>query len=345
MSIKPIDLVADGKSFLASDGSGTTWSKLLGPSFGVKPEEVEASQIQTSRNWVLESSAIMDNYGTVILLDSTARRVLPNGMNTVKYLNSIGVRTLVKSDGGLIPFHGGHPEDQLGTVRNGLHKFVAEMHRLGIDGSKCRTATTMNASPALLKASGLTQAQNAAAWNSAGLIAGIEPEVVGKHESNIEVHKKAALDALEEVFSACESSGVDYSMSYAKIGFVGNGQLMDHSSPLEVAEATLGLMHARIPEEIPLVVLLSGGWEPAKYYTYLSALVKKAEETNAPWTIRASASRAAFQCGYKMWGGKFENINDAIKVMHLRGAACMAACKGEYTYEGHEAPIEEMISS
>ncbi len=342
---KPLDLVKNGTSFLAADGSGTTWGKLLGASFGVDPSKVEKSLIPTSRDWVLTNDAIMKNYGSVILLDATARRNLTNGVNTVEHLKSKGINSLVKSDGGLIPFHGGNSGEQLGTIRNGLNKFVAEMKGLGVVGSKCRTATTMDASVALLKASGLTQAQNAAAFNAEGLIGGIEPEVVGKHDKDINAHKKAATDAFDAVFDACSKSNVDFKNCYAKIGFVGNGQSSNHSDPSAVADATLEVMQEKIPADIPLVVFLSGGWEPDKYYAYLSAVVNKAKEVNAPWTIRASASRAAFQCAYKKWGGQFSNINAAMDVMRLRAEACMAACKGEYSVDAHEAEINKLLAS
>jgi len=343
--VKPLDLVKNNTSFLAADGSGTTWGKLLGASFGVEPSKVEKSLIPTSRDWVLTSDSIMKNYGSVILLDDTARRNLTNGVNTVAHLKSLGINSLVKSDGGLIPFHGGNSGEQLGTIRNGINKFVAEMKELGVVGSKCRTATTMQASTALLNASGLTQAQNAASFNAAGLIGGIEPEVVGKHSKDINAHKKAATDAFDAVFSACSNTNVDFKQCYAKIGFVGNGQEASHSSPSEVADATIEVMQAKIPADIPLVVFLSGGWEPDKYYAYLSAVVNKAKEVNAPWTIRASASRAAFQCAYKKWGGRFENINDAIEVMRLRSEACMAACRGEYSVDAHEGAINKLLAS
>ncbi len=343
--VKPLDLVKNETSFLAADGSGTTWGKLLGASFGVEPSKVEKSLIPTSRDWVLTSDAIMKNYGSVILLDDTARRNLTNGVNTVAHLKSLGINSLVKSDGGLIPFHGGNAGDQLGTIRNGINKFVAEMKELGVVGSKCRTATTMDASSALLNASGLTQAQNAASFNAAGLIGGIEPEVVGRHDKDLATHKKAASEAFDAVFNACSKTNVDFSHCYAKIGFIGNGQLASHSSPSEVADATIEVMQEKIPSDIPLVVFLSGGWEPDKYYAYLSAVVKKAKEVNAPWTIRASASRAAFQCAYKKWGGRFENLNAAMEVMKLRGDGCMAACRGEFDHAKHEAPIEKLLAA
>jgi len=203
----------------------------------------------------------------------------------------------------------------------------------------------MDASVALLKASGLTQAQNAAAFNAEGLIGGIEPEVVGKHDKDINAHKKAATDAFDAVFDACSKSNVDFKNCYAKIGFVGNGQSSNHSDPSAVADATLEVMQEKIPADIPLVVFLSGGWEPDKYYAYLSAVVNKAKEVNAPWTIRASASRAAFQCAYKKWGGQFSNINAAMDVMRLRAEACMAACKGEYSVDAHEAEINKLLAS
>ncbi len=48
---------------------------------------------------------------------------------------------------------------------------------------------------------------------------------------------------------------------------------------------------------------------------------------------------------YIAWGGKKENLDKAKQVATLRAKASEASAQGEFVYDTHEKPIEELLSA
>ena len=343
--VSPKDLVANGGSFLAADGSGTSWGKLLSACFGIELGDVHSDHLFTSRDMVFQHPAALAHFGTVILLDDTARATLTNGKPTLAHLKSQGVQGIAKSDGGLQDFCGGKPGEKLGLVRNGLSGWAKEMAALGVVGTKHRTVYGIEPSDALITAATTSQVMNAGAVLAEGMIPVLEPELLGQHNRDLDVHRATYGKVLDATYAGCRQAEIPLDKTGLKIGFVGNGQNATHSEPGAVGEATADLIAKSVPEEVSFVVFLSGGWEPRDYYRYLSATAAAARRQGLPQEIRASASRAAFQDFCRVWNRDYSRIPDALRVMELRGEATAAAVRGEYDYDRHEKPIEEAVAA
>jgi fructose-bisphosphate aldolase, class I len=350
MLVNPKDLLTtpDGKNggCSASDGSGTTWKKLLGPCFGMDPKEVPDQLVKESRDWIYQHKPFVLRFGTVIGLDETLREPMSNGLKPCDHFKKLGIHVIVKSDGGLADFAGGNPGEQVVKLRSDFPAWLDEMKSLGCVGTKFRSTYTMNPSDALCAMSGARQVENAWENHVRGMVPVLEPEVLGGHDQELEVHDRAFRKAVGAMYQIAEASKLPLSATALKIGFVGRGQKFanrEFSSPEAVAQATAAAVEAVVPEAVTQIVILSGGWEPRWYYTYLSALVSHAKAVASKRIYAPSASRALYEDPYNAWGGKKENLDKAREVATLRASASAAAAAGEFDYETHEKPIEKIL--
>jgi fructose-bisphosphate aldolase, class I len=330
----------------ASDGSGTTWKKLLGPCFGMDPKEVSDDLVKQSRDWIYQHEPFVLRFGTVIGLDETLREKMSNGLKPCNHFKKLGIHVIVKSDGGLTDFPGGNLGEQVVKIRADLPAWLDEMKGLGCVGTKFRSVYTMNPSDALCAVSGMRQVENAWENHVRGMVPFLEPEVLGGHDQELEVHDRAFRKAVGTMYQIAEASKIPLSATALKIGFIGRGQKYldrEFSSPGDVAKATVAAVEAVVPKTVTQIVMLSGGWEPRWYYTYLSALVAHARAVGSDRTYAPSASRALYEDPYRAWGGKSENLDKAREVAALRASASAAAAAGEFDYKTHEKPIEDLL--
>ncbi|MCB1123384.1 MAG: fructose-bisphosphate aldolase [Verrucomicrobiae bacterium] len=345
---KELLLTPDGKNggCSASDGSGTTWKKLLGPCFGMDPKQVPDELVVESRDWIYQHEPFIRRFGTVIGLDETLRHEMSNGLKPCEHFKNLGVHVIVKSDGGLADFAGGNPGEQVVKMRSDFPAWLDEMKTLGCVGTKFRSVYTTNPSDAVCAMSGMRQVENAWENHVRGMVPFLEPEVLGGHDQELEVHDRAFRKAIGVMYQIAEASKLPLSATALKIGFVGRGQNYrnkEFSTSEAVAKATAAAVEAVVPKEVTQIVILSGGWEPRWYYTYLSALVSHARAMASKRTYAPSASRALYEDPYRAWGGKKENLDKAREVATLRASASAAAAAGEFDYETHEKPIEALL--
>ena len=81
------------------------------------------------------------------------------------------------------------------------------------------------------------------------------------------------------------------------------------STAAEVAEATVRLLDASVPSEVPGVVFLSGGQTPEQVTANFNAIAKiEKERSGLPWQLGFSFSRGIEQPVQEAWAGKDENI-------------------------------------
>ncbi len=82
------------------------------------------------------------------------------------------------------------------------------------------------------------------------------------------------------------------------------------ASKEDVAQATIEVLKATVPPEVPGIVFLSGGQTPDQATENLAAI----NVIGGPWELSYSFGRALQDEALKTWAGKEENIPAAQKV-------------------------------
>lgn len=303
-------LLASGKGILAADESIASATKRLA---GIGVESSEETR-RLYRELFFTAPGVENYLSGVILFDETIRQSASDGTPFRTLLASKGIVPGIKVDQGTVDFKG-HPNEVVTKGLEGLDGRLDEYAKLGARFAKWRAVIAIGThlpSEDALQENARILAEYAFACQQRNILPIIEPEVLldGKHL--LEDSEEVTIATVKTCFVALRDMRVALEGVILKTSMVvpGNksGQRVDHAS---IADATVRMLKASVPKEVPGVVFLSGGQEPREAAENLNAIAK---QEPFPWEIAFSFARALQQPALEVWRGKKENWDEAQKV-------------------------------
>lgn len=164
-----------------------------------------------------------------------------------------------------------------------------------------------------------------------GLVPMVEPEVLLNGDHSIREAADVTQKTLTALFMELKRAEVDFKGLILKSSMVVNGK--DHASGKatsdEVAQATVDVLRAAVPDDLAGVVFLSGGQEAVEATENLQAI----SVHDTPWPTTFSFARAIQGPALKMWAGDDANLEAAREVFMDRLKKNSQACQGKYKGE------------
>ncbi len=301
------ELVAPGKGILAADESTGTIEKRF-DQIGV--ESTEANR-RAYRQMLFTTPGLGDHISGVILYDETIRQSTDDGTPFTEVLEKSGVIPGIKVDTGAKPLAFFEPET-ITEGLDGLRERLSEYRELGARFAKWRATYLIGEDTPTefaILANGHAMARYAALCQEAQLAPIVEPEVLMDGEHDLEACEAATGRALEVLFTQLLEHRVDLAGTLLKVNMVlpgkGSANQVDDAA---IADATLRVLNAYVPAEVPGVVFLSGGMTDEQATSRLNEMNRRG---GAPWELSFSYGRALQQPSLKAWSGKAENLEAA----------------------------------
>lgn len=308
-------LMTPGKGILAADQSVTTMDKQL-TAIGATPD---AETRRLYRQLLFTAPGIEKYVTGIILYDATIRNHTDDGTAFVDYLIAKGIIPIIKVDKSTVPLDGFDGEVVTEGL-DGLRERLDEYFKMGARAAKWRAVISIGEGlPTLdsIKLNCLLLARYARLCQEAGLVPIVEPEVLYDGDHDLARAEEVTTLTLRTLFTILVQYRVDLKAVILKTSMVLAGNKhAKQSTPEEVAEATLRVLDASVPSQVPGVVFLSGGQSPEQVTANFNAIGKLEKERGGlPWQLAFSFSRGIEQPVQEAWGGKSENVVAAQKVL------------------------------
>ena len=215
---------------------------------------------------------------------------------------------------------------------DGLSERLEEYKKTGAVFAKWRAVYRIGnnlPSEAAISANSVGLAEYAYLVQKAGLVPIVEPEVlVLKGDHNLKKSKEATTKVLKDVFKLLKLFGVKFDSMLLKLNMALPGRdCPTQNSAKEIAKATVEILRASVPEQVPGIVFLSGGLTPDEATVYLSTMNRMYKKL--PWQLSYSFGRALQQEALKAWGGKSKNVKAAQATFLTRAKKVSAAREGK----------------
>jgi fructose-bisphosphate aldolase class I len=310
-------MVADGKGILAADESSGTIARRFAE-IGVESTEPARRNYRTT----LFSTPDLEQYiSAVILYDETIRQQMDDGEPVPAYLARRGIIPGIKVDKGLVPLAPGSQE-QVTEGLDGLAKRLEEYRALGARFAKWRAVFHIGPelpSTRCIEINAWLLGRYARVCQDAGLVPIVEPEVLMDGDHDLERCAAATRQVLTAVFAHCRQHGVALAGSVLKPNMVTPGsKVFDTAGPEAVARATVAVLRACVPAEVPGIAFLSGGQSEEQATANLQAIAALGPH---PWRITFSFGRALQASALRAWAGRPENAAAAQRALLDRAAA------------------------
>jgi fructose-bisphosphate aldolase class I len=323
------ELVAPGKGILAADESSGTIKKRF-DSIGVESTE---DNRRFYRQMLFTTAGLGDHISGVILFDETIRQAADDGTPLVEVLEKAGVIPGIKVDTGAKPL-ALFPGETVTEGLDGLRERLAEYRELGARFAKWRSTIIIgDGTPTdfAIHANAHGQARYAALCQEAGLVPIVEPEVLMDGDHHIDRCDAATSRTLQELYEMLAEHRVDLTGTLLKVNMVLCGKgCSDQASHEQIAEATVRVLEANVPVQVPGVVFLSGGMSDEDATIRLNEMNKIGPH---PWELSFSYGRALQAPPLKAWKGDPANVEAAQKALAHRARMNGLARSGDYTAE------------
>ena len=318
-------LVAKGKGILAADESSGTADKRLA-AIGLEGSEENRRRY---RDLFIGTPGIGAFMSVIILYDETMDQRTNDGRPFLRVLKEEGIMIGIKVDQGKEP----DPNSFGETITKGLASLperLPKYYEMGARFAKWRAVIQVDETlPTLenLQHEINHLAQYARMCQDHGLVPMVEPEVLLKGDHNIRRAADVTQETLTALFMELKRAEVDFSGTILKTSMVVNGA--DHpdgkASPSEVAQATIDVLRATVPDDLAGVVFLSGGQDPNE----ATANLKEIKGFDLPWPVTFSFARAIQGPALQQWGGDDANLEHARSTFleHLQRNALAAQGK------------------
>jgi len=326
-------LVRPGKGILAADESIRTANKRLKERGISENEEMR----RLWRQLLFTTEGIEAGLSGIILYDETIRQSDDSGTPFVEILKTKGIITGIKVDEGTEKIEGLDGEMYTKGL-DGLRERLVEYRERGAKFTKWRGVFSINTEAQLptqeaIDVNAEIFAEYALVCQEEGFVPIVEPEVLLKGTHTIDECAEATERVLAGVFQALKDKGVNLQGMILKTGMVLPGsESKQMVSSSEIAQATVRVLQAVVPQEVAGVVFLSGGQTSIQATENLNELSK----LETPWPLTFSYSRALQTPVMDAWGGKDENVLKAQEIFKGRVDATVAALSG--TYERNMEP-------
>ncbi len=324
-------MVARGRGILAADESTGTIQKRF-DTIGVKSTE------ETRRRYreILFTTAGAERFvSAVILFDETLRQATQDGVPFPQFLHERGIIPGIKVDRGVQPLAGARQGEVITEGLDGLRGRLDEYRSLGAQFAKWRAVIGIDGvetpSDLAIHANAHALARYAAECQAAGIVPIVEPEVLmdgGAMNHDLARAEEVTHRTLAAVFEELDVHGVELGGMILKPSMVIPGKKAEKASPHDIAEATLRVYRATVPEAVPGCVFLSGGQGDVEATTNMN-------EINAmgphPWALSFSFGRALQAPVLDAWRGLEENVPAAQAAFLHRAEMNSLATLGQYS--------------
>lgn len=326
-------LVEEGKGILAADESLGTIQKRFEP-VGVlsTPENRRAY-----REMLLTTPGMDEFISGVILFDETMLQTADGGAPFPDLLKENNVICGVKVDKSTRPL-AGFPGEKMTEGLDGLRDRLVEYRGLGARFAKWRAVYSITPGTPTrygISANARSLALYARTCQEEGLTPIVEPEVLMEGAHHLSMCEEVTTAVLKEVFYELDEAHVLLEGLLLKTNMVMAGSSFPKpSSPEDVAEATLRVLHRTVPAAVPGVVFLSGGQKPEEATLHLQAINSLG---NQPWILSFSYGRALQAFALDTWRGKQENTGEAQRAFLQRARLNSLASRGMYNPDLEQA--------
>ena len=319
-------MVANGKGILAADESSPTIKKRFDT---IDTESTEENR-RRYREMLFTAPGAADYIGGVILFDETIRQSTRDGVPFAKYLTDLGVIPGIKVDKGAKPL-AAFPNEVITEGLDGLRDRLKEYHEMGARFSKWRAVIYIGdgiPTDYCLQANAHALARYAALCQEQNLVPIVEPEVIMDGAHSIDRCAEVTAKTLDLVFAELAGHRVELEGMILKPNMVISGtEAADRAGPDEVARATLDVLKAHVPAEVPGIAFLSGGQSAEEATEHLGIMNRIG---GAPWELSFSYGRALQAPALAAWHGKEERFQAGQDAFLKRARLNSLAHQGKY---------------
>jgi fructose-bisphosphate aldolase, class I len=306
-------MVSLPRGILAADESIGTMSSRLEKA-GV---EVSAENRRAYREMLVTTPDLARGISGIIMSDETFNQKLSDGREFPLAVQKLGILPGIKVDTGAKPL-ALSPGEKITEGLDGLRERLQDYVSRGAQFAKWRAVIiigdgkpTRNA----LHANAHALARYAALCQENGCVPIVEPEVLMDGDHTIERCAEVTRATLQEVMAQLELAGVDFAGIVLKPNMVVPGKESgQQASPEEVAEQTVSVLRAALPDSLAGVAFLSGGQSPEEATANLAAMQKH----DTPWPLTFSFGRALVDPALKAWHGDPDLINAGQQALFSR---------------------------
>ncbi len=319
-------MVGNGKGILAADESSPTIKKRFDT---IDTESTEENR-RRYREMLFTAPGVADYIGGVILFDETIRQKTSDGTPFPKYLNDLGMIAGIKVDKGAKPL-ALFPGELVTEGLDGLRARLEEYYAMGAKFSKWRAVINIaDGIPTdfCLDANAHALARYAALCQEANIVPIVEPEVLMDGDHSIDRCEEVTTRTLRKVFQALAAHKVALPGIVLKPNMVISGiDAPNRAGPEEVAEATLRVLKAEVPNEVPGIAFLSGGQSAEEATEHLAIMNRMGP---LPWELSFSYGRALQAPALDAWRGKEQNFEAGQQALFKRARLNSLAHLGKY---------------
>ncbi|HET6629768.1 MAG TPA: class I fructose-bisphosphate aldolase [Woeseiaceae bacterium] len=319
-------MVGNGKGILAADESSGTIKKRFDT---IDTESTEENR-RRYREMLFTAPGVADYIGGVILYDETIRQKTADGVPFPQYLNDLGMIAGIKVDKGAKPL-ALFPGELITEGLDGLRERFKEYAAMGAKFSKWRAVINIGdgiPTDFCLDANAHALARYAALCQEANIVPIVEPEVLMDGDHSIARCEEVTARTLRKVFQALEAHRVALPGIVLKPNMViSAANAQDRASPEAVAEATLRVLKAEVPDEVPGIAFLSGGQSAEEATEHLAIMNRMGP---LPWELSFSYGRALQAPALDAWRGKEQQFKDGQQALLKRAKLNSLAHLGKY---------------
>jgi len=325
-------LVSKNKGILAADESTGTITKRF-ESVGL----TSTPELNRKYRQILFSTPKIEEFiSGVIMFDETTRQKNDEGVAFPEYLSQRGIIPGIKVDEGKEPFRNDKEEVTKGL--KGLSERLSEYKKMGLRFTKWRAVVYINqiypSKEAILE-NAKRLAEYAKISQENGFVPIVEPEILMEGEHTITKCEIATKQTLKTVFEELEKNEVFLEGLLLKTNMVLPGKdSLVKSEPKEIAQFTLRVLEATVPEEVPGVVFLSGGQSSEEAIANLDGINKV--DGKYPWELSFSFGRALQSSALDAWKGEDNSDTMAQEVFYKVARSTSLARQGKYKVEAKE---------
>ena len=178
-------------------------------------------------------------------------------------------------------------------------------------------------------------ARYASLCQEAGIVPIVEPEILMDGGHDIAACASATSRTLEGLYEQLAAHRVDLPGSLLKVNMVvpGKGNAVQDDD-VAIAKATIDVLTAHVPTEVPGVVFLSGGMTDEQATNRLNEMNKiGAAGGGLNWELSFSYGRALQAPSLNAWRGEEGNVEAAQAVLAHRARMNGLARSGDYAPE------------
>lgn len=314
------EMVSLGRGILAADESiGTMSARLEAEGIPASPDAR-----RDYREMLVSSPGLSGTVSGVILCGETFEQTTAAGVPFPEACRELGILPGIKVDTGtsLLPGAGG------ATITEGLDllgKRLARYAAAGAAFAKWRAVITIGVSDAwAIEANAHALARYAELCQEHGIVPIVEPEVLAAGTHDVNACASTTERTLDAVFNQLARANVELDGIVLKPNMVTAGLDGGSTDHQLTAAATLAVLQAHVPSEVPGITFLSGGQSNSDACANLAAMNELAGAA-APWRLTYSFGRALVSDALHAWGGEVSRAADAQLVLLANCARAAAA--------------------